>query len=182
MDSDRLNRWLTLVANTGVLVGLILLVVEIRQSNLLALADIEQTRSDSLLQWRREWVTNDHIVPMLLERSSIFSMEEYFSLDVAERQAAVENMLDEMDPTTRMRMRFFFLTSFWDYENLHAQYQRGLISEQYWTERIVAGILQDAPAWKASTGGSLLAGRQEFIDEIESLLEQYPNGRPPQLQ
>ena len=85
-----------MVANTGVLIGLILLVVEIRQSNLLALADIEQTRSDSLLQWRREWVTNDHIVPMLLERRSFLSMEEYSSLDVAERQAAVENMLDEM--------------------------------------------------------------------------------------
>jgi hypothetical protein len=32
MDSDRLNRWLTLIANFGVVVGLILLVVEIRQN------------------------------------------------------------------------------------------------------------------------------------------------------
>lgn len=62
MDSDRLNRWLTLGANLGVLAGLALLVVEIRQSNQLALAQIEQTRSDNLLAWRREWVTSDAIV------------------------------------------------------------------------------------------------------------------------
>ena len=179
MDSDRINRWLTLVANTGVLVGLVLLVVEIRQSNMLALAEIEQTRSDSLLQWRREWVTNDHIVPMLLERTSILPRDEFFSLDIAGRQAAVENMLNEMDPSTSMRMRFFLMASFWDFENLHAQYQRGLISEEYWTERIVAGILQDAPGWKAANGGSLLQGRQDFMDEVERLLEENPSGQPP---
>ena len=181
MDSDRLNRWLTLVANIGVLIGLALLVIEIRQSNLLALAEIEQTRSDSLLQWRREWVTDDHIVPMLLERTSILPRDKFMPLNIAERQAAIETMLNELDPSTRMRMRFFLNTSFWDYENLHAQYRRGLISEEYWTERVVAGILQDAPAWKAANGGSLLVGRQEFIDEVERLLEENPSGRPPQL-
>ena len=78
-----------------------------------------------------------------------------------------------------MRMRFFLNTSFWDFENLHAQYQRGLISEQYWAERVVPGILQDAPGWKAATGGSLLMGRQDFIDEVERLLEENPSGRLP---
>ena len=33
MDSDRLNRWLTLIANTGVLVGIVFLAVELRQNN-----------------------------------------------------------------------------------------------------------------------------------------------------
>jgi hypothetical protein len=36
MDSDRLNRWLTLGANLGVLVGIIILAVEIRQNSDLA--------------------------------------------------------------------------------------------------------------------------------------------------
>ena len=33
MDTDRLNRWLTLGANVGVLVGLLLLVVELNQNH-----------------------------------------------------------------------------------------------------------------------------------------------------
>ena len=118
-------------------IGLILLVIEIRQSNLLALAGIEQTRSDSLLQWRREWVTNDHIAPMLLERRSILPPDKVTTLDNTERQAAIETMLNEMEPLTSMRMRFFFFTSFWDYENLYAQYRRGLVSEEYWAGRVV---------------------------------------------
>ena len=33
MDTDRLNRWMTLGANIGVLIGIVLLVVEVRQNN-----------------------------------------------------------------------------------------------------------------------------------------------------
>ena len=33
MDSDRVNRWLTLGANIGVLIGIVLLVIEVRQNN-----------------------------------------------------------------------------------------------------------------------------------------------------
>ena len=33
MDTDRLNRWLTLGANIGVLIGIVLLVIEVRQNN-----------------------------------------------------------------------------------------------------------------------------------------------------
>ena len=32
MDTDRLNRWLTLVANLGVIVGIVILAIEIRQN------------------------------------------------------------------------------------------------------------------------------------------------------
>ena len=39
MDTDRLNRWLTLGANIGVLGGLLLLVTEIRQTNAIARAE-----------------------------------------------------------------------------------------------------------------------------------------------
>ncbi|TDJ35493.1 MAG: hypothetical protein E2O53_06110 [Gammaproteobacteria bacterium] len=33
MNTDRLNRWLTLGANLGVLIGIVLLVIEVRQNN-----------------------------------------------------------------------------------------------------------------------------------------------------
>ena len=39
MDTDRLNRWLTLAANIGVIIGLVLLVAEIRQTNAIAKAE-----------------------------------------------------------------------------------------------------------------------------------------------
>lgn len=41
MDTDRLNRWLTLGANVGVLVGLFILVLEIQQNNRIGTATLE---------------------------------------------------------------------------------------------------------------------------------------------
>jgi len=43
VDSDRLNRWLTLGANIGVLVGIILLIVELNQNRQMMQA---QTRNE----------------------------------------------------------------------------------------------------------------------------------------
>ena len=47
MDSDRLNRWLALGANFGVLVGILLLVVELRQISELVRAEIHAIRAES---------------------------------------------------------------------------------------------------------------------------------------
>jgi hypothetical protein len=44
VDTDRLNRWLTLGANVGVLIGLTLLVVELRYTNDLAIASAYRSR------------------------------------------------------------------------------------------------------------------------------------------
>ena len=57
MDTDRLNRWLTLGANVGVLVGLLLLVAELRQTNSIAKAEainVMTQNSYTVLQMYRE--------------------------------------------------------------------------------------------------------------------------------
>ncbi|MGK7296493.1 MAG: hypothetical protein ACNS61_11820 [Candidatus Wenzhouxiangella sp. M2_3B_020] len=48
--ADRLNRWLTLGANLGVVLGLIILIVEVRQNAALTRAQMETGRNDLLAQ------------------------------------------------------------------------------------------------------------------------------------
>ena len=43
MNADRVNRWLTLGANIGVLIGLIILALEIQQANRIAITSTELT-------------------------------------------------------------------------------------------------------------------------------------------
>jgi hypothetical protein len=50
MDSDRLNRWLSLGANIGVLIGIIFLAVEIRQNSDLARLQFADDRLDTWQQ------------------------------------------------------------------------------------------------------------------------------------
>ena len=128
MNFNRLNRWLTLGANVGILVGLGALIVEINQSNAIALAEMEQTRSDGLREWRQEWALNDHVVPMMVRILSILDVNSsmYQEMDVQEQLAAFESALNELDPEDRLPMVFLVSSEHWDYENLYAQYQRGL--------------------------------------------------------
>lgn len=171
INQNKINGWLTLVANIGVLVGLGILIYEIKQSNDLALAQIEQTRSESLLQWRREWVTDDYIAPLLTKVESLVPEDEFVQMNVLDRQKATIEMLDELDPVERTRMSYFISASYWDFENLYFQYKRGLVSETYWHERIAPAISFTAPQWKAVADGGLLYGRQEFNDEVERILK-----------
>jgi hypothetical protein len=177
LDSNRLSGWLTALANFGVLLGLAVLIFEIRQNNELTMAQIEQSRSEAFLNWRQEEVLNDHLAP-LIARFDQLALETYGhslyytlgQMDPAERQEETASILDKLEPVDRVRFENYLQRSYWDYENVYFQYKRGLVSEAYWTERIVPAIIANAPDWKASNGGVLNTGRIEFNLEVERLL------------
>ena len=52
MSTDRVNRWLTLAANLGVIVGIIFLVIEINQSTV-------TTRAEMFSSFQDEWIAID---------------------------------------------------------------------------------------------------------------------------
>ena len=80
-DSGRLNHWLALLANVAVLAGLAILIVEIRQTNELTKAQIEQSRTESFLGWRQELALNDHLAPLIVKVDQLYNElygETYF--------------------------------------------------------------------------------------------------------
>ena len=97
-------------------------------------------------------------------------------MDVHVRQAVISAALSELGPVDNQRFRFAIISEYWDYENLYAQYKRELITEEYWLDRGIGGVLSRAPMWKGIVGGDLPNGRQSFNDEIERLLKVCPSG------
>jgi len=92
MDMDRLNRWITLGANTGILIGLILVGYEIRQNSALVRAQIVATAFSDQKALAIAQIGDDY--PAALARS----VEEPRSVtlkDVAVLQAALEAQLVE---------------------------------------------------------------------------------------
>jgi hypothetical protein len=174
VTSDQLSKWLTLLANIGVLAGLAILILEIRQNNEIAMAQIEQSRSESLTQWRRERVLNDHVAPLVVKMRAL--RREYTdkfgrAVRPADYQRLTAYMLDKLeDPVDRYRAESWIMASFYDFETLYFQYIRGLVSQDYWEGRIVPAIVEDAPEWKAVLDGDPLQGREEFNDEVERML------------
>ena len=65
MDADSVNKWLTLSANIGVVIGLILLIVEIGQNTEMMRAQINQSRTDTALAEQHATYNSDHMPALL---------------------------------------------------------------------------------------------------------------------
>ena len=78
MDADNVNKWLTLSANFGVVVGLILLIVEIGQNTDMMRAQISQSRTDTALAEQHATYNSDHMPAILAKvtRGEEISSEE----------------------------------------------------------------------------------------------------------
>ena len=68
MNTEKLNAWLSLGANIGVVFGLILLIVEIRQNTEMLRAQINQSRTDSAMSEQQATYNSDYIPAMLVKR------------------------------------------------------------------------------------------------------------------
>ena len=125
MDSNRLSGWLTTSANFGVLLGLAVLIFEIRQNNELTMAQMEQNRSEAFLSWRQEEALNDHLAPLIAKVNQL-GVEMYGQgvwytsdpLEPAEWQEMTVSILDKLEPVDRVRYESYLQRSYWDYENV----------------------------------------------------------------
>lgn len=118
MESDRLGRWLTLAANLGVIVGLLILIVEVRQNANLTRAQMESGRNDLLAQIELSlaspeisaaWVKSirspetltdvevrtveSHLVAVMLQLDHMFNMEKIGLVSREEARRHVQNVL-----------------------------------------------------------------------------------------
>ena len=115
-ETDRLNRWLTLGANLGVVLGLIILIVEVRQNAALTRAGMESGKNDLLAQIELSLATSDagaawvksirspetmsdleirmvesHLVALMLQWDHMFNMENSGLVSRAEARQHILN-------------------------------------------------------------------------------------------
>jgi len=65
MDTDRLNKWLTLAANIGVLVGIVFLALEVRQANRIAITSTELAVRSAYSEVNNAIYTNRDLAELL---------------------------------------------------------------------------------------------------------------------
>ena len=108
MNSDRINRWLTLGANFGVLIGLIILIFELNQNERLMESQVRNQLSSE-------------IVKMF---SLIASDEDLANI----RRRADEG--DSLNADERYRYESMSRAIFRYWENVHFQYRKGLYDDE----------------------------------------------------
>ena len=108
MDSDRINRWLTLGANVGVLVGIILLIVELDQNREMMRAQTRNEISVQVVDLLSQVATSDELSILLLRSQSGEPLSDQETIQFQNRSRAM--------------LRYF--------ENVHYQYRQGMYDEQ----------------------------------------------------
>ena len=61
MNYTRLNDWLALLANVGVVIGLVLLIFEIRQNSEMMRAQITQSRAEASMSLAADYYNSDYL-------------------------------------------------------------------------------------------------------------------------
>jgi hypothetical protein len=154
MKPDGLAKWLTLGANFGVLIGLVLLIVELSQNRNMMRAQIRHDLAMGIVDILQTPANNAQLADVLYRGS------------VGEPLDRVENY--------QMRMRTNALFRYW--EDVHYQYRTGLYDEIEFSRQ--------REAWKASFSMSQwqpgywcqvrLQYSPEFTAQIDTLLRDTP--------
>jgi hypothetical protein len=110
MESDRVNRWLTLGANIGVLVGLIFLVAEIRHTNDLARASAYRSRGAEIQEAHQAVALDPELSRILLKYN----------------QQGIEGLTDH----ERIRYTYWQIATQLRMQNQFNDYQLGFLDEE----------------------------------------------------
>lgn len=153
MDSDRVNRWLTLGANIGVLIGIILLLVELDQNR-------DMLRSQ----------TRNELTMGIVGIMSGYAESSELSNIVARARAG-----ETLTPSERLQWYNAQLAMYRYWENVHYQYRMGLYDEEE--------FVKHKEAWRIvmnrdeATVNVWCERRQtfssEYAAEMDGLLDKY---------
>jgi len=159
MNADSVNRWMTLSANIGVVIGLILLLAELNQNSDLVRAQIHQARSDEHVAYRIGLADSEFLLPARLKVEAAGGFGN-------------PNAMDDLAPEEALRIKEFLTARHQDYDNLYYQYQQGYLDEEFYTFRVAGSIRFFAPWWKKLNIFETSGRRPSFDAEINRILSE----------
>jgi hypothetical protein len=153
MDSDKLNTWLSLLTNLGVVAGLAMLVIEISQTNNLAEAAAAQRRSDQIMEAQKDYALSDYL-PSIVVKYREGGIDTLTAAEVSRYQL--------WESARRIRM-----------SAQYRQYRMGYLDRETAERTVLDAALGYADIWDDlgletdGTKGSLDALDLEFWQEVQ---------------
>jgi len=149
MDSDRLNRWITLAANLGVLVGVFLLLIELRQNT-------ESTE----LQAAQSYVALSHEL-------------DFRIVDDPSLIALFLTPPDERNPNDLRRLDRWYFGSLRTWENGYFLHSRGVLDNDLWSgqKAFMADLLKNSDELRIYHQTNRKYFSEGFVAFMDGLLE-----------
>jgi hypothetical protein len=151
VKADNVNRWLTLSANIGVLIGILLLVFELAQNREMIRA---QTRNDISQQLSAR-------LGLMGSNSQVASVW---------RRA---NVGEELSVDEEAQYFLLFVANMRDWENIHYQYRNGMFDESEFDAERTAwrSLITNNRAFPRNWCRTRQNYSPSFVAELESLLD-----------
>lgn len=127
MNLEKINQWLTLAANLGVLIGLFLLVFELNQVTYLAETDAYVNRLNQIQEANLEIATSESLA----------------GIQVKARADGV----DSLDPTELRRLYYWESSVLNRMASQYYQYERGYLDE-FTAKNVFNTAVQFVPYWE----------------------------------
>ena len=162
MDFDKTNRWLTLVANFGVLIGLVVLIVELGQNTEIMRAQMHNDAM-SIRVSNRYAEANSGEIARINAKLNEASGKTILGLD--------EAPLDILTEEERVRLRSRLIGARDDLGNLFYQCQEGFLDQEFCQYRLRSQISAFLPQWRVLKVG-IFAQRPSFLAEIQRIAEE----------
>ena len=149
MDSSKINDWLQVIGVFGVMLSLVFVGLEIKQSREIAIADIFQQKSALAVQVQQ----------------GLLSPELYS--DTMRKMVSGE----ELSPFEEGLLQFGQTPWFQYWENVHFQYELGLLPESAWqaSRRAIASRLR-RPIYQKWWESERLYWGESFTKEVDKIL------------
>ncbi len=160
MDTDKVNRWLTLTANLGILIGLVLLIVEIRQNTQLMRAQINMDRTASSIETLVN-VANDGAIATI--QAKLFAEIDEFPMALG--------WSNKLTPEEYQRYRYWVLARLSEFNNDWFQCTEGLVQAETCQRELRTRMLRYLHRFH-EFGIGFSRQPQSFIKEMQELARQ----------
>jgi hypothetical protein len=156
VDSDKLNRWLTLVANVGVLIGIVLILLELNQNADMMRAQMAQSRAETRIELFRTMMDSEYWPAILTKQRNASSRQEW---------------IDSLTPEESERVRSRTIMQVNNVRTQYHHFKEGYLDESLFNtsveleaRRLVVD-LQFFPDIRISS--------PEFVDYLNSIARKY---------
>jgi hypothetical protein len=148
MNSEKINSWLSLAANIGVVVGLLLLIVEINQNTEMMRSQMNQLRADSAMSQQHAYFNSEHLPAIMTKISN----------------------REELTPEENRRYRSYFRSFHRGQDNNLWQYNQGFLGENI--PRSVEGAVRGIVGMNEFTLATWDAQKHGYTDEYVAFVEE----------
>lgn len=147
MNFDQFNKWLTLVANIGIIVGLVLVAYELQQNSELMRIQINQARADSAMVSNEQSFNSPFLPPILVK---------------------IKNG-ERLDDEEWIRYVDYFRAMNRNQDNVLDQYRAGMLGEN--TPRSIADYARVFVGSTEVSRRAWLATKHAYTDEYVEFIE-----------